>query len=180
MNVIQFSIFIFFPLILMIAMIFIPTVIGRRIPPAFTNKSGMFFNASEKELFDLLIDYDNYPKWLNYISKVHTEKLSDGKLRVIEIYKKKKISQNLLEVRRVPNSVVSIVKTEDEYTVLWSFEIIKENENLTSLIIKETMYVYHPYLRFMLRYVLRDENAKKDMFRNIKHAIRTNKEYTNA
>ena len=40
--------------------------------------------------------------------------------------------------------------------------------------IKETMYIYHPYLRFMLKYILKDENAKGEFFRNIKRFIKKN------
>lgn len=180
MSIMQFSIFIFMPLFLMLSMIFIPTFLGNKIYPSFTNKKSVLINSSEKELFNLLTDYENYPNWLKYLSSVNTKMLSDGKLKIVQVYKRKKNVRYFLEVRREKASLISIVHTEDEYSVLWSYLIHKENENFTRLTLKETMYVYHPYLRFMLKYILRDESSKRDMFRRIKYAIKLKKEYHNA
>ena len=68
-----------------------------------------------------------------------------------------------------------MVKTENEYTALWTYILEDAENNRTRLTVKETMYVYHPYLRFMLKYVLIDENGKGDLFRRIRSFINNNK-----
>lgn len=168
-------IFIILPLFLMAIMIFLPTFIGKRIPPAFSKEKTQVFNIKRNELYNLIIDYENYPAWLKYISIVHLEKLDNDKLKIMQTYSNRRTYQELIEVRRIENSEISIVKTENEYTALWTY-ILEDTENgRTKLTIKETMYVYHPYLRFMLKYVLIDENGKSDFFRRVRAFISKNK-----
>ncbi|CRF33166.1 hypothetical protein BRSU_1270 [Brachyspira suanatina] len=169
-------IFIILPLFLMAIMIFLPTFIGKRIPPAFSKEKTQVFNINRNELYNLIIDYENYPAWLKYISIVRTEKLDNDKLKIMQTYSNRRTYQELIEVRRIENSEISIVKTENEYTALWTY-ILEDTENgRTRLTIKETMYVYHPYLRFMLKYVLIDENGKSDFFRRVRAFINKHKQ----
>lgn len=168
-------IFIILPLILMAVMIFLPTFIGKRIPPSFTKEKTEVFNISRNELYHLLIDYENYPAWLKYISIVRVEKIGQDKLKIMQTYSNRRTYQELIEVRRIENSEISMVKTENEYTALWTYILEDAENNRTRLTVKETMYVYHPYLRFMLKYVLIDENGKGDLFRRIRSFINNNK-----
>lgn len=168
-------IFIILPLILMAVMIFLPTFIGKRIPPSFTKEKTEIFNISRNELYHLLIDYENYPAWLKYISVVRVEKIGQDKLKIMQTYSNRRTYQELIEVRRIENSEISMVKTENEYTALWTYILEDADNNRTRLTVKETMYVYHPYLRFMLKYVLIDENGKGDLFRRIRSFINKNK-----
>lgn len=168
-------IFIILPLILMALMIFLPTFIGKRIPPSFTKEKTEIFSIPRNELYHLLIDYENYPAWLKYISIVHVEKIGQDKLKIMQTYSNRRTYQELIEVRRIENSEISMVKTENEYTALWTYILEDAENNRTRLTIKETMYVYHPYLRFMLKYVLIDENGKNDFFRRIRSFINKNK-----
>lgn len=168
-------IFIILPLILMAVMIFLPTFIGKRIPPSFTKEKTEVFNIPRNELYHLLIDYENYPAWLKYISIVRVEKIGQDKLKIMQTYSNRRTYQELIEVRRIENSEISMVKTENEYTALWTYILEDADNNRTRLTVKETMYVYHPYLRFMLKYVLIDENGKGDLFRRIRSFINKNK-----
>ena len=168
-------IFIILPLILMAVMIFLPTFIGKRIPPSFTKEKTEVFNIPRNELYHLLIDYENYPAWLKYISIVRVEKIGQDKLKIMQTYSNRRTYQELIEVRRIENSEISMVKTENEYTALWTYILEDAENNRTRLTVKETMYVYHPYLRFMLKYVLIDENGKGDLFRRIRSFINNNK-----
>ena len=84
MLVYLIPIFIILPLFLMAIMIFLPTFIGKRIPPAFTKEKTQVFNIKRNELYNLLIDYENYPAWLKYIAIVHTEKLDNDKIKVMQ------------------------------------------------------------------------------------------------
>ena len=79
-------IFIILPLILMAVMIFLPTFIGKRIPPSFTKEKTEVFNIPRNELYHLLIDYENYPAWLKYISIVRVEKIGQDKLKIMQTY----------------------------------------------------------------------------------------------
>ena len=170
-------VFILMPLILMGLMILIPFIIGKRIPPSFTKEKTKILNISKNELYKLLTDYENYPLWLKYLFSVKTEKLDNGKLKIMQTYKNKKLYQELIEVRRIENSKISelsIVKMEVEGTTLWTYILEDIGENKTKMTIKETMYIYHPYLRFMLKYILKDENGKGGFFRNIKRFINKN------
>jgi len=166
--------FVIAPLILMGLMIAAPAAIGKRMPPSFTKEKTQILNIPRKELYALLIDYENYPLWLKYISYVELERLENGKLKIKQTYKNKKIFQELTEVRRIENSEISIVKNENEFTALWTYILEDYGENETKMTIKETMYVYHPYLRFMLKYVLTDENSKNGFFRHTKSFINKN------
>lgn len=168
-------IFILIPLILMGIMIIVPSIIGKRIPPSFTREKTQILNISKNELYKLLTNYENYPLWVKYLYQVRTETIEKGKLKIMQTYKKRKIYQELMEVRRTENSEISIVKSEDEGMTLWTYILEDCEDYKTKMTIKETMYIYHPYLRFMLKYILIDENEKGGFFRNIKKIIKKNK-----
>ena len=161
------------PLFLMAAMIFLPTLIGKRLAPSFSKSKTQILDIKRNELYQLLIDYEHYPIWIKYLSIVKVQKLDFDKLKVMQTYSDRKTYQEFIEVRKIENCEISIVKTENEFTALWTYILEDtENENKTKMTIKETMYVYHPYLRFMLKYIITDENAKNDFFRKIKKYIK--------
>ena len=66
------------PLILMGLMIFLPFIIGKRIPPSFTKEKTKILNISKDELYKLLTNYENYPLWIKYLYQVKTEKTGAG------------------------------------------------------------------------------------------------------
>lgn len=167
-------IFILIPLILMGIMIIVPSIIGKRIPPSFTREKTQILNIPKKQLYELLINYENYPLWVKYLYQVRTERIEKGKLKIMQTYKKRKIYQELMEVRRIENSEISIVKSEDEGMTLWTYILEDYEDYKTKMTIKETMYIYHPYIRFMLKYILIDENEKGGFFRKIKKFIKKN------
>ncbi|ELV05666.1 hypothetical protein H263_08894, partial [Brachyspira hampsonii 30599] len=88
-------IFIILPLLLMAIMIFLPTLIGKNIPPAFSKEKTQVFNIKRDELYNLLIDYENYPAWLKYISIVRVEKLDNDKLKIMQTYSNRRTYQEL-------------------------------------------------------------------------------------
>ena len=170
-------IFVIMPIILMGIMLIVPSIIGKRIPPSFTKEKTQILNIAKNELFQLLTDYENYPTWVKYLYQVKTERIENGKIKIMQTYKKRKNYQELTEVRRIENekiSEISIFKSEDEGVTLWTYILEDFSNNKTKMTIKETMYIYHPYLRFMLKYILRDENGKGEFFKNIKRFIRKN------
>ena len=170
-------IFVITPLILMGIMLIAPSIAGKRISPSFTKEKTQTLNIAKNELFELLTDYQNYPTWIKYLFQVKTERIGNEKIKIMQTYKKRKVYQELTEVRRIENeriSEISIFKIEDEGVTLWTYILENEKDNKTKMTIKETMYIYHPYLRFMLKYILRDENGKGDFFKNIKRFIRNN------
>ena len=171
-------IFVIMPIILMGIMLIVPSIIGKRIPPSFTKEKTQILNIAKNELFQLLTDYENYPTWVKYLYQVKTERIENGKIKIMQTYKKRKNYQELTEVRRIENekiSEISIFKSEDEGVTLWTYILENFLDNKTKMTIRETMYIYHPYLRFMLKYILRDENGKGEFFNNIKRFIRKNK-----
>ena len=168
-------IFIIVPLILMAIMILIPLKIGQKMPPAFTNEKSEIFDIAKDKLYQLITNYENYPLWIKYLSFVNTEKLENERLKIMQTYKKKNIYQEYYELKRVENERATILKLENEYTVLWSYILTSIDETKTKLTIKETMYVYHPYLKFILKYILKDENAKKDFLKKIREKIKNDK-----
>ena len=170
-------IFVIMPIILMGIMLIVPSIIGKRIPPSFTKEKTQILNIAKNELFQLLTDYENYPTWVKYLYQVKTERIENGKIKIMQTYKKRKNYQELTEVRRIENekiSEISIFKSEDEGVTLWTYILKNFSDNKTKMTIRETMYIYHPYLRFMLKYILRDENGKGEFFKNIKRFIRKN------
>ena len=170
-------IFVIMPIVLMGIMLIVPSIIGKRIPPSFTKEKTQILNIAKNELFQLLTDYKNYPNWVKYLFQVKTERIGNGKIKIMQTYKKRKNYQELTEVRRIENekiSEISIFKSEDEGVTLWTYILEDFSNNKTKMTIKETMYIYHPYLRFMLKYILRDENGKGEFFKNIKRFIRKN------
>ena len=170
-------IFVIMPIILMGIMLIVPSIIGKRIPPSFTKEKTQILNIAKNELFQLLTDYKNYPTWVKYLFQVKTERIGNGKIKIMQTYKKRKSYQELTEVRRIENekiSEISIFKSEDEGVTLWTYMLEDFSDNKTKMTIRETMYIYHPYLRFMLKYILRDENGKGEFFKNIKRFIRKN------
>lgn len=175
-------IFIIMPLILMGIMLIAPSIFGKRIPPSFTKEKTQIINIAKNELFELLTDYKNYPLWVKYLFQVKTERIGNGKIKIMQTYKKRKVYQELTEVRRIEKeeiSEISIFKSEDEGVTLWTYILENYENSKTKMTIKETMYIYHPYLRFMLKYILKDENGKGDFLKRIKRFIRKNKKLKN-
>ena len=167
-------VFIILPLILMAVMIIVPNHIGKKLPPSFTKTRCSVLQIKRNDLFDLLVNYENYPIWLKYLSVVQVEKSENDKLKIIQTYSNRKTSQVLTEVRRIntdDRTEVSIVKLEDEFTVLWTYILEDENEDRTKITIKETAYVYHPYFRFIFKYILTDENGKNEFLIKLKKYI---------
>ena len=170
-------IFVITPLILMGIMLIAPSIAGKRISPSFTKEKTQTLNIAKNELFELLTDYQNYPTWIKYLFQVKTERIGNGKLKIMQTYKRRKTYQELTEVRRIENekiSEISIFKSEDEGVTLWTYILENLENGKTKMTIRETMYIYHPYLRFMLKYILRDENGKGEFLKNIKKIIRKN------
>ncbi|AFR70794.1 hypothetical protein B2904_orf1459 [Brachyspira pilosicoli B2904] len=167
-------VFIILPLILMAVMILVPNHIGKKLPPSFTKSKSSILQIKRNDLFDLLVNYENYTIWLKYLSLVQVEKIDDDKLKIIQTYSNRKISQDLTEVRRINNddkSEISIVKLENEFTVLWTYVLEDLDNDKTKITIKETTYVYHPYFRFIFKYVLTDENGKNEFLIKLKKYV---------
>lgn len=179
-------VFVIIPLILMGLMIVMPTIIGKRMHPSFTKEKSKILNIPRKELYNILIDYENYPLWIRYLHNVKIENIENNKLKIIQTYKNKKDYLELTEVRRIENmenneifNEISIVKTENEGITLWTYMLENHKENKTKMTIKETMYIYNPYLRFMLKYILTDENGKGKFFKYIKTFVNKNNKKKN-
>lgn len=164
-------IFLIIPIVLMFIMIFVPNALGKRMQPSFSKEKKSILNIEQKSLFNILTDYENYSIWVPYINFIKVEKLENNKIKIIQTYKKKNITQEVVEVRRIENKELSLVKLENECTVLWTYILEKIDDKKTQLIIKETLYVYNPYLRFFLKYILTDENGKASFIKNIKKYI---------
>ena len=167
-------VFIILPLILMAVMIIVPNHIGKKLAPSFTKTKSSILQIKRNDLFDLLTNYENYPIWLKYLSIVSVEKRENNKLKIIQTYSDRKTSQELTEVRRIntdDRTEISIVKLENEFTVLWTYILEDENDDKTKITIKETSYVYHPYFRFIFKYVLTDENGKNEFLIKLKKYI---------
>ncbi|WP_157150403.1 SRPBCC family protein [Brachyspira sp. SAP_772] len=167
-------VFVILPLILMAVMIIVPNHIGKKLSPSFTKTKYSVLQIKRNDLFDLLVNYENYPIWLKYLSFVNVEKKENNKLKIIQTYSDRKTSQELTEVRRIntdDRTEVSIVKLENEFTVLWTYILEDEGEDKTKITIKETSYVYHPYFRFIFKYILTDENGKNEFLIKLKKYV---------
>lgn len=170
-------VFIILPLVLMAVMIIVPNHIGKKLYPSFTKTKSSVLEIKRNDLFDLLVNYENYPIWLKYLSVVHVEKIEDDKLKIMQTYSNRKTYQELTEVRRINTdgrTEISIVKLENEFTVLWTYILEDEGENKTKITIKETTYVYHPYFRFIFKYILTDENGKNEFLIKLKKYVNKN------
>ena len=167
-------VFIILPLILMAVMIIVPNHIGKKLYPSFTKIKSSVLQIKRNDLFNLLTNYENYPIWLKYLSVVHVEKREDEKLKIMQTYSDRKTSQQLTEVRKINTdnrTEISIVKLENEFAVLWTYILEDEEEDKTKITIKETTYVYHPYFRFIFKYILTDENGKGEFLMRLKNFV---------
>lgn len=168
---ISIIVFILLSLIITLLLIFIPTFIGFRSPPAFTIKKTKIIKANKNIIFYLLTNYKKFPMWRKNLKFVDIEELPSKKTKVLEYYKHFKRIEEYTVVRYVENVVFSILKLDREYTSLWSFELESIEENVTSVTIKETLYVYNGYLRFMLKYILKNDIEKEIIFKRLKDAL---------
>ena len=170
-------VFIILPLILMAVMILVPNHIGKKLYPSFTKTKSSVLQIKRNDLFEILVNYENYPIWLKYLSLVQVEKIENDKLKIMQTYSNRRTYQELTEVRRIntdDRTEVSIVKLENEFTVLWTYILEDEGEDKTKITIKETTYVYHPYFRFIFKYILTDENGKNEFLIKLKKYVNKN------
>lgn len=146
--------FLLLPFVIMSLFIFLPRIIGKRIPPSFSFENNILLNDSLDNIYKALTDYENYPNIFKNIKRVEVEVLPSGKKNIYEYYQSKKML-DLLCVREEENKLCSLVRRTYEYTSLWTFNLVSQGESSTIIFLKETVYVYDSYLRFMLRFILR-------------------------
>lgn len=161
--------------VIMIILIVIPMSIGFMIPPSFTLKKSRNISASREVVFFILTNYRNFPKWRKRLQFVDIKTREDAHPKLIEHYKRGKKKEEYNIVNYIENSIISLVKTSNDYTSLWTFELNDEAKNQTTLTIKETIYVYSPYLRFMIRFILKGNSDKKKILDIITKIVKKNK-----
>ena len=158
--------------VIMMTLILIPTLIGLRIPSSFTFKKSRTMNASREVVFFILTNYKNFSKWKKKLKFVDIKNKDAEHPKLIEYYGNGRRKEKYNIVNYVENNIISLVKTSKDYTSLWSFEVKENDQNQTILTIKETVYVYNPYLRFMIRFIFKDDFDKKSILNIVTKIIK--------
>jgi len=160
------------PFVIMIILILIPTSIGFMMPSSFTLKKSRDINASREVVFFILTNYRNFPKWRKKLQFVDIKTRMDTHSKLVEHYKRGRKKEEYNIVNYIENSIISLVKTSKDYTSLWSFELNDGAKNQTILTIKETIYVYSPYLRFMIRFIFKGNSDKENILNIVTKIIK--------
>lgn len=162
---------------IMLVLILLPTYIGFMMPPSFTLKKSRNINASKEVVFFLLTNYKKFPRWRKRLSFVDVKVDSKNRTKVIEYYEHSKKKEEYTVVNYIENHILSLVHKNKDYISLWSFELKDYNENQTNLTIKETIYVYNSYLRFMIRFIFKSNSDKTKVLNRITGILEKRKKY---
>ncbi len=166
--------------VILMLLLLVPTLIGFTIPSSFTFKKSRTINASREVVFFILTNYKNFSKWKKKLKFVDIKTKDDEHPTLIEYYGNGRKKEKYNIVNYVENNLISLVKTSKDYTSLWSFELKDNAQNQTTLTIKETVYVYNPYLRFMIRFLFKDDYDKKNILNIVTKIINDKRSKNNA
>ncbi len=163
-----FIIFFIGTIFITIVIVFLPFMIGKKMPPSYSIKESLDIQLPREYLYNLLVDYKNYTSWKPYLKSVEVSINKEGKTTWVEFHKKWKIKNTFIETKKIENSLLIFSNLTEEYASVCSFEIEEKDEQHCKLNIKETLYLTHPYLRFFSRLLLN----KKKSIKNILHLLK--------
>jgi hypothetical protein len=136
----------------LVLLVGIVVLIGSRLPKSHVAERSIVLRRSPLEVYKLVRDFENAPKWRNDVKKVEVEVRAGGPVHFREDGANGVVNYEL--VRDVPGEmmVTRILDTDLGYAGQWTYTFANEN-NGTRVTIREDGEVSNVLFRFMSRYV---------------------------
>ncbi len=166
--ILPFIIFFVLIIITTVVMMFLPFLIGRTMPPAYSISDSSSININAQDLYNLLTNYNEYTKWKRHIKDVAISKDNNDNTVWTEHNKRFGGKHEFVETKKVEPSLLIFSSSTDEYANVVSYIIEPKDEYNSKLTIKETVYLYHPYLRFFSRILFSKMVLIKNTFRQLR------------
>jgi uncharacterized protein YndB with AHSA1/START domain len=111
-------------------------------------------NATPERVFDLITDVKAFPSWRTGVKTVEVIPSSDGRFRHREdgfdgaiTFVREREERNTALVTRIDDKSLPFGGT-------WTFELLRESPERTTLAITEDGEVYNPIFRFVSRFIM--------------------------
>jgi uncharacterized protein YndB with AHSA1/START domain len=136
----------------LVLLVGIVALIGSRLPKTHVAERSIVLRRSPQEVYNLVRDFENAPKWRADVKKVEVEVRAGGPAHFREDGANGVVNYEL--VRDVPGEVMvtRILDTDLGYSGQWTYTFASESDG-TRVTIREDGEVSNVLFRFMSRYV---------------------------
>ncbi|GAB6068225.1 SRPBCC family protein [Methylothermus subterraneus] len=150
----------FLELVLILAgLLAIALMIGSRLPKTHVAASAIRLQAQPEQIWSILTDFKAYPDWRMGLERVEVGQAEDGLPMWVEVSAQAgKLAFKVVEAKPPFRLVTQLADPSLPLRGRWIYELKQENGE-TVLTITETEQIYHPLLRFCVRYLLRYHSA---------------------
>jgi uncharacterized protein YndB with AHSA1/START domain len=136
----------------LVLLVGIVALLGSRLPKTHVAERSIVLRRSPQEVYNLVRDFENAPKWRADVKKVEVEVRAGGPVHFREDGANGVVNYEL--VRDVPGEVMvtRILDTDLGYSGQWTYTFASESDG-TRVTIREDGEVSNVLFRFMSRYV---------------------------
>lgn len=147
-------------IVLMLAILLaIALMVGSRLPKTHVAASCIKLKAKPEEIWHILTDFQAYPSWRMGLKRVEVRQTEAGLPMWIEVSSEaSKIPFKVMEAKPPYWLVTQIADDALPLRGRWTYQLREENDE-TVLTITETERIYHPLVRFCLRYLISYHSA---------------------
>lgn len=137
----------------LVVVIGIMALIGSRLPKNHVASRSIFLSKSPQDVYAVIRDFANMPKWRPDVKQVDVEGPSGGPVYFREVGKHGTVNYELTEDVPARRMVTRIRDTDLGYGGQWTYTLSAENGG-TRVTIREDGEVSNVLFRFMSRYIL--------------------------
>ncbi|MCX8049030.1 MAG: SRPBCC family protein [Methylohalobius sp.] len=146
-------------ILLLAALLAIALIVGSRLPQNHVSASSIRIRAKAEEIWQILTDFEAYPSWRFGIKRVEVHQTENGLPMWTEVSSKiSRIAFKVVEAKAPTWLVTEVADDSLPIRGRWSYRL-QEQDGETVLTITETEHIYHPLIRFCLRYLLSYHSA---------------------
>jgi len=144
-------------------MLALATLVGSRLPKTHVAASRLRLEAPVDEIWEIVTDFTNYPKWRPGLARVDAGPMIEGQPSWYEYCSSKiKVHLKITECEPKKRLVTQLVGEKLPIFGAWEYEFT-DDKGGTMLTITERDKVYNPLLRFFTRLVF-PGHAAMDVF----------------
>ncbi|HHJ39441.1 MAG TPA: SRPBCC family protein [Methylothermaceae bacterium] len=127
-------------------------MIGKRLPKTHVAASRIRLKAKPEEVWKILLNFENYPSWRMGLERVEIVQDQEGLPTWIEVCSEaSKIPFRVVEAVSPKYLVTELAKDDIPLSGRWTYQL-KEIDGGTELTIITNDRIFHPLLRFFLRF----------------------------
>lgn len=146
------------------ALLVTATLIGSRLPKTHVAASRIRLDIPVNEVWDVVVDFAEYPKWRPGLARVEAGPEIDGRPTWYEYCTPRmKVQLQFVEFEPKKRLVSRLVGENLPIFGAWEYEFVPGEQEGTVLTITESDKIYHPLFRFFSRFAF-PHHAAMDVF----------------